>query len=102
MAYTSTIGFPDVEFIRTASEAAIERTREVSAAFAKRMEEATGRDARTLHRLLEWSPQQGGFITDHRRECHHVNGRTGKETIVDGQQGVVARSQRPNPWRPPK
>ncbi|MDZ4857957.1 MAG: ATP-dependent RecD-like DNA helicase [Candidatus Hydrogenedentes bacterium] len=28
---------------------------------AKRMSEATGRDAVTLHRLLEWSPKQGGF-----------------------------------------
>jgi exodeoxyribonuclease V alpha subunit len=28
---------------------------------AKRMEEATGREARTLHRLLEFSPQTGGF-----------------------------------------
>jgi len=40
MAYSSTIGFPDVEFIRAASEQAIERTRQVSAAFAKRMEAA--------------------------------------------------------------
>jgi exodeoxyribonuclease V alpha subunit len=31
---------------------------------AKRMEEATGRDARTLHRLLEFSPQKGGFNRD--------------------------------------
>ncbi|MFP4501639.1 MAG: ATP-dependent RecD-like DNA helicase [Candidatus Hydrogenedentota bacterium] len=28
---------------------------------AKRMEEATGRQARTIHRLLEFSPQEGGF-----------------------------------------
>lgn len=28
---------------------------------AKRMEEATGREARTLHRLLEFSPKAGGF-----------------------------------------
>ncbi len=28
---------------------------------AKRMEEATGRDARTIHRLLEYSPRTGGF-----------------------------------------
>jgi exodeoxyribonuclease V alpha subunit len=29
---------------------------------AKRLSEATGRQARTLHRLLEWSPQGGGFL----------------------------------------
>lgn len=29
---------------------------------AKRMEEATGRDAKTLHRLLEFSPNVGGFV----------------------------------------
>ncbi len=28
---------------------------------AKRMAEATGRDAATIHRLLEWSPAQAGF-----------------------------------------
>nr|HPZ64867.1 AAA family ATPase [Bacillota bacterium] len=28
---------------------------------AKRMQEATGYEARTLHRLLEYSPRQGGF-----------------------------------------
>jgi exodeoxyribonuclease V alpha subunit len=28
---------------------------------AKRMAEATGRDAATIHRLLEWSPGAGGF-----------------------------------------
>ena len=28
---------------------------------AKRMTEATGHDARTIHRLLEFSPQKGGF-----------------------------------------
>jgi exodeoxyribonuclease V alpha subunit len=28
---------------------------------AKRMAEATGREALTIHRLLEWSPTQGGF-----------------------------------------
>jgi exodeoxyribonuclease V alpha subunit len=28
---------------------------------AKRMAEATGREAATIHRLLEWSPAQGGF-----------------------------------------
>ncbi|MBN2307639.1 MAG: ATP-dependent RecD-like DNA helicase [Candidatus Hydrogenedentes bacterium] len=28
---------------------------------AKRMETATGREARTIHRLLEYSPKQGGF-----------------------------------------
>jgi len=28
---------------------------------AKRMSEAAGREAATLHRLLEWSPRQGGF-----------------------------------------
>lgn len=32
---------------------------------AKRMIEATGRDARTIHRLLEYSPQEGGFIRNH-------------------------------------
>ncbi len=31
---------------------------------AKRMEAATGRDASTLHRLLEFSPRQGGFTRD--------------------------------------
>ncbi|THB69575.1 MAG: ATP-dependent RecD-like DNA helicase [Desulfovibrio sp.] len=29
---------------------------------AKRMAEATGREAVTIHRLLEYSPQQGGFV----------------------------------------
>ncbi len=29
---------------------------------AKRMTEATGRDARTIHRLLEWSPHSRGFL----------------------------------------
>ncbi|HRI88593.1 MAG TPA: AAA family ATPase, partial [Candidatus Hydrogenedentes bacterium] len=29
---------------------------------AKRMSETTGREALTLHRLLEWSPAQGGFL----------------------------------------
>src|SRR5690606_14912155 len=28
---------------------------------AKRMSDATGREAKTIHRLLEWSPKQGGF-----------------------------------------
>jgi exodeoxyribonuclease V alpha subunit len=28
---------------------------------AKRMSEATGRQAKTIHRLLEWSPTEGGF-----------------------------------------
>jgi exodeoxyribonuclease V alpha subunit len=28
---------------------------------AKRLNEATGREARTIHRLLEYSPQRGGF-----------------------------------------
>jgi exodeoxyribonuclease V alpha subunit len=28
---------------------------------AKRMSEATGREAMTIHRLLEWSPARGGF-----------------------------------------
>ncbi len=31
---------------------------------AKRMEEATGREARTIHRLLEFSPKFGGFSRD--------------------------------------
>jgi len=34
---------------------------------AKRMAEATGRDAATIHRLLEWSPTQAGFQRDARR-----------------------------------
>jgi len=29
---------------------------------AKRLAEATGRDARTVHRLLEYSPSEGGFL----------------------------------------
>lgn len=29
---------------------------------AKRMSDATGREARTIHRLLEWSPKSGGFL----------------------------------------
>jgi exodeoxyribonuclease V alpha subunit len=28
---------------------------------AKRMSDATGRESKTIHRLLEWSPKQGGF-----------------------------------------
>ncbi|HVP20080.1 MAG TPA: ATP-dependent RecD-like DNA helicase [Spirochaetia bacterium] len=32
---------------------------------AKRMSEATGREARTIHRLLEYSPQQGRFLRTH-------------------------------------
>ncbi len=31
---------------------------------AKRMSEAAGREARTIHRLLEWNPQEGGFRLD--------------------------------------
>jgi len=31
---------------------------------AKKMQEATGYEARTIHRLLEYSPQQGGFQRD--------------------------------------
>lgn len=31
---------------------------------AKRMEAATGREAQTLHRLLEFSPKTGGFVRD--------------------------------------
>ncbi len=31
---------------------------------AKRMSEATGREAKTIHRLLEYSPQKGGFQKD--------------------------------------
>jgi len=34
---------------------------------AKRMTEATGREARTVHRLLEYSPAEGGFKRDQRR-----------------------------------
>ncbi len=29
---------------------------------AKRMSEATGHDAKTIHRLLKWDPQSGGFV----------------------------------------
>jgi exodeoxyribonuclease V alpha subunit len=31
---------------------------------AKRMGEAVGRESLTIHRLLEWSPQKGGFMRD--------------------------------------
>ncbi len=31
---------------------------------AKRLSEAAGREARTIHRLLEWSPSRGGFARD--------------------------------------
>ncbi|MBX3272620.1 MAG: ATP-dependent RecD-like DNA helicase [Sandaracinaceae bacterium] len=31
---------------------------------AKRMSEASGREARTIHRLLEWAPQSGSFARD--------------------------------------
>lgn len=31
---------------------------------ARRLSEACGEDARTLHRLLEWSPTEGGFTRD--------------------------------------
>ena len=31
---------------------------------AKRMSEAVGRESLTIHRLLEWSPQKGGFMRD--------------------------------------
>ncbi|MDR5694657.1 MAG: ATP-dependent RecD-like DNA helicase [Armatimonadota bacterium] len=34
---------------------------------AKRMSEATGREAKTLHRLLEWSPQEGRFLRNQER-----------------------------------
>jgi exodeoxyribonuclease V alpha subunit len=35
------------------------------------MAEVTGYEAQTLHKLLEWSPDQGGFTRDHKRplEC---------------------------------
>jgi len=38
---------------------------------AKRMAEVTGYEAQTLHKLLEWSPEQGGFTRDHKNplEC---------------------------------
>ena len=29
---------------------------------AKRLSEVTGREAKTIHRLLEFSPKEGGFI----------------------------------------
>src|SRR5205085_2379 len=29
---------------------------------AKRLSEAAGREARTIHRLLEWNPSHGGFV----------------------------------------
>ena len=29
---------------------------------AKRLSEASGREARTIHRLLEWNPSRGGFV----------------------------------------
>lgn len=32
---------------------------------SKRLQEQTGRQASTLHRLLMWSPQTGGFMVDH-------------------------------------
>ncbi len=32
---------------------------------AKRLSEATGRPARTIHRVLEWSPRLGRFMRDH-------------------------------------
>lgn len=31
---------------------------------AKRLSEAAGREARTIHRLLEWNPSRGGFARD--------------------------------------
>jgi exodeoxyribonuclease V alpha subunit len=31
---------------------------------AKRLSEAAGREARTIHRLLEWNPSRGGFSRD--------------------------------------
>jgi exodeoxyribonuclease V alpha subunit len=31
---------------------------------AKRMQESVGQEAQTIHRLLEWSPQKGGFLRD--------------------------------------
>jgi exodeoxyribonuclease V alpha subunit len=34
---------------------------------AKRMSEATGREAKTIHRLLEFSPQRGGFQKNEKR-----------------------------------
>ncbi|MBX7259245.1 MAG: AAA family ATPase, partial [Candidatus Hydrogenedentes bacterium] len=37
---------------------------------AKRMSEATGREAKTIHRLLEWSPKAGGFL---RNEANPLN-----------------------------
>jgi len=37
---------------------------------AKRMEEATGRDASTLHRMLEFSPQTGGFTHNEHNPLH--------------------------------
>lgn len=39
---------------------------------AKRMSEATGREARTIHRLLEFNPEGGGFLRDRDNplDCH--------------------------------
>jgi exodeoxyribonuclease V alpha subunit len=34
---------------------------------AKRLEAATGREARTIHRLIEYSPKKGGFARDENR-----------------------------------
>lgn len=31
---------------------------------ARRMTEATGREAQTIHRMLQWAPSQGGFVHD--------------------------------------
>lgn len=38
---------------------------------AKRLSEATGRETWTLHRLLEWTPKDGGFL---RNERHQLDG----------------------------
>ncbi len=52
---------------------------------AKRMSDATGREAKTIHRLLEWSPKAGGFLRN------EGNPLTADLVVIDGTSMVDIR-----------
>jgi exodeoxyribonuclease V alpha subunit len=50
---------------------------------AKRLEEATGHEAKTLHRLLEWNPRDGGFTRDARNPLEPATVVVDEASMVD-------------------
>lgn len=50
---------------------------------AKRLEEATKRTAKTLHRLLEWVPRQGGFQRNHENPLERGTVVVDEASMVD-------------------